>query len=83
MDVCGKAEVVTDRQVIKEKWSPIVKAWFPNGADDPNLALLKVTPTDAYYWESETGKMVQFFKIAASIISERPLANGSEGKLKI
>lgn len=83
MDVCGKAEVITDRQQVKEKWSPIVKAWFPQGPDDPNVALLKVTPTDAYYWESETGKMVKFFKMAASIVSERPLADGAEGKLQI
>lgn len=83
MDVCGKAEVVTDRQLIKEKWSPIVKAWFPQGADDPNLALLKVTPTDAYYWEAETGKMVQFFKMAASIVAGQKLAEGAEGKLKM
>jgi general stress protein 26 len=83
MDVCGKAEVITDRQLIKEKWSPIVKAWFPQGSDDPNVALLKVTPTDAYYWEAETGKMVQFLKMAASIVSERPLADGAEGKLSL
>lgn len=83
MDVWGRAEVITDRAIIKAKWSPIVKAWFPQGAEDPNLALLKVTPTDCYYWDSETGKMVQFLKIAASILSERPLANGAEGKLRI
>lgn len=83
MDVCGRAEVITDRALIKEKWSPIVKAWFPNGSDDPNVALLKVTPTDAYYWEAESGKMVQFLKMAASIVAERPLADGAEGKLRL
>ena len=83
MDVWGRAEVITDRETIKAKWKPIVKAWFPRGAEDPNLALLKVTPNDCYYWDSETGKMVQFLKIAASIVSERPLANGTEGKLRM
>lgn len=83
MDVWGRAEVVTDRQLIKDKWSPIVKAWFPNGADDPNVALLKVRPTECYYWESESGKMVQFFKMAASVVAGQRLADGTKGNLNI
>jgi general stress protein 26 len=58
MDVWGTSSIVTDRALIKEKWSPVVKAYFPGGADDPNVALMKVRPTSVYYWESETGKMV-------------------------
>jgi general stress protein 26 len=81
IDVWGSAQVVTDKQSIKDKWSPIVKAWFPNGVDDPNIALLKVTPYNIYYWDAETGKMVSFLKIAASAITGKKLAEGAEGKL--
>jgi len=83
LDVWGKAQIVTDRQVIKDKWSPVVKAWFPQGADDPNLCLLSVQPQNCYYWDAETGKMVQFFKIAASVVTGQRLADGAEGTLKI
>jgi general stress protein 26 len=84
MDVWGTGSIVTDRQLIKEKWSPVVKAYFPNGADDPNLALLKVTPTDVYYWESETGKMMQFIKQAAAAVTKNPaVAKSAEGKLEL
>lgn len=83
MDVWGTAEVVTDKAEVKDKWSTVVKAWFPNGPEDPNVALLKVKPRDVYYWEAETGKMVKFLKIAASIVSEQPLANDSHGALKV
>ena len=83
LDVCGKASVITDRALVKEKWSPMVKAWFPQGADDPNLALLKVVPTDVYYWDAETGKMVSFLKIAASVVTGKQLAEGTEGKLNV
>lgn len=84
MDVWGKGSTSTDRQLIKEKWSPVVKAYFPNGVDDPNLALLKVVPTDVYYWESETGKMMQFIKMATSAVTGKPeMAKGAEGKLDI
>jgi general stress protein 26 len=83
LDVWGTASVVTDRQVIKEKWTPMVKAYFSNGVDDPNLALLKVTPQDCYYWDNETGKMVYFLKAAASVVTGKRLAEGAEGKLEL
>lgn len=81
LDVWGISSIVTDRNEIKEKWAPVVKAYFPNGADDPNLALMKVQPKQVYYWDAETGKMVHFLKTAASIITGQRLAEGAEGKI--
>ncbi len=81
MDVWGSAKIVTDKQQIKDKWSPIIKAWFPDGVDDPNIALLKIKPNQCYYWDAETGKMVQFLKMAAAAITGKRLADGKEGKL--
>jgi general stress protein 26 len=83
LDVWGNAQLVKDRQQIKDKWSTMVKAWFPEGVDDPNVALLKVKPTDAYYWEAKTGKMVKALKIAASVVTGTRLAEGAEGSLKL
>lgn len=83
MDVWGSAKVVTDKQQIKDKWSPIIKAWFPDGVDDPNIALLKIKPNQCYYWDAETGKMIQFLKMAAAAITGKRLADGKEGKLHL
>jgi len=83
IDVWGTASVVTDKQTIVDKWSPIVKAWFPDGINDPNLGLLKVEPIAVYYWDAESGKMVQFFKIAASVVTGKTLAEGAQGKIQL
>jgi len=83
LDVWGTGEVVKDRQTVKDKWEPMVKAWFPEGEDDPNLALLKIKPGKCYYWDAETGKMVQFLKMAASIATGTKLAEGKEGNLSL
>jgi general stress protein 26 len=84
LDLWGNATVITDQDLIREKWSPIVKAWFPDGVMDPNLCLLKVTPQDAYFWEATSGKMVQFFKMAAAAVTGNSrVADGAEGKLKV
>ena len=83
LDVWGNAEIVTDRQQVVDKWSPIVKAWFPDGITDPNLALLKIQPYEAYYWEAESGRMIQFFKMAASVVTGKRLAEGAQGPLNL
>src|SRR4051812_46458416 len=38
--VAGSARVRQDREKLKALWKPLYKAWFPNGVDDPDLALL-------------------------------------------
>jgi general stress protein 26 len=44
VSVSGKAVIVRDRARIDEKWSEPLKAWFPDGKDDPNIALIRVHP---------------------------------------
>ena len=83
IDVHGRATIVRDERLKKEKWSPIVKAWF-DSPEDPNIALMKVIPEYVYYWDSETAKMVHFFQMAAAIVTgNKKLADAAEGKLEI
>ncbi len=50
--VSGQGMVVRDAEKMAERWNPIVKAWFPDGLDDPNLVLLKVSVDRAEYWDA-------------------------------
>ena len=59
VSVSGTAVLVRDRAKIKELWNPALKAWFPKGLDDPDLALLRVRVEKAEYWEYPSNKMVQ------------------------
>ena len=83
MDLWGNATTVTDKSIIKDKWNPIVKAWFPEGVDDPNIALLKVTPRSAYYWDTKAGKMIAFLKMAVSAITGKKSDEGVAGNLNV
>ena len=84
MDVWGRGSIITDKEQMKAKWSPVVKSYFPQGTDDPNLALLKVQPTNVYYWEAETGKMVQAIKMAVAAVTGNPaVAKGAQGNLSL
>ena len=59
VSVSGTAQVVHDRAKAEERWNPILKAWFPKGLDDPDLALLRIRVEKAEYWDSPSSKMVQ------------------------
>ena len=83
LDVWASASVITDRQTIQGKWTPFVKAWFPNGVADPNIALLKVQPRNVYYWDAEAGKMISFLKIVVGAFAGKRVAEDAEGKLAI
>ncbi|WP_195162949.1 pyridoxamine 5'-phosphate oxidase family protein [Mesorhizobium sp. NBSH29] len=48
--VAGKGRMVEDKAMIERLWSEAVLAWFPEGKDDPNLALLRVDPDLGEYW---------------------------------
>lgn len=52
VSMSGTASLVRDRQKIEELWKPELKAWFPKGTDEPDIALLKVNVSKAEYWDS-------------------------------
>lgn len=63
ISVSGTAQLVRDRAEIKKRWKPDYQTWFPNGEDDPDLALLKVTVTRAEYWNMPSkGMLSSLFK---------------------
>lgn len=42
VSLSGTAELVRDKSKIEELWLPELKAWFPEGVDTPDIALLKI-----------------------------------------
>jgi general stress protein 26 len=81
LDIRGFASIENNREKIKELWSPIVKAWFPAGVDDPEICLVKVDPENVYYWDSGNNKMIFLLKTVAAAISGKKMSEGEEGVL--
>lgn len=59
----GHAIVSTDQAKIKELWEPVIKTWFTGGVEDPRITVIKVTPTDGYYWDNKHGDTVAGIKM--------------------
>lgn len=51
LSIDGHAEIIEDRARIHKLWNDSFVPWFPQGADDPDIALIAVTPERAEYWD--------------------------------
>ena len=79
--VNGEAEIIIDKNKTDELWTPFAKIWFKEGKDDPNISIIKVKPTTAYYWAIDGNKMINFLNMIASVATGTNLVNGKQGEL--
>jgi general stress protein 26 len=68
-----------DRAKIEAFWNPMVAAWFPDGKDDPDLTLLKLTPVDAQVWASRGGPLRYAFETAKANLTHTQPDVGDKG----
>lgn len=78
LSISGRAEIVGDDALIERLWRPEWKAWFPKGKDDPELALLHVSATEAEYWDDSGARGVRHAFEAAKAALQGKHANASE-----
>ena len=83
--VMGNPELIFDKAKMKELWSPILNIWFPQGLDTPDIALVKVTPRSAHYWDGDMSRLRLLFSfIKAQVTGKRPEGDeGDEGELHV
>ena len=81
--VNGEAEIILDKTTIEELWTPVAKIWFTEGKEDPNISVIKVKPTTAYYWDTDGNRMINLLKMVASVVAGTNLVSGKQGDLKI
>lgn len=79
----GQAEVVRDRAKIEELWKPELKAWFPEGTETPDIALLKVTAERAEYWDGSQSIIAHAVSFVSSMVTGEPAQFGENEKLDL
>ncbi|MGV1760390.1 pyridoxamine 5'-phosphate oxidase family protein [Rhizobium sp. A22-96] len=81
VSISGAAEVLNDRERVKELWATPAKAWW-NNADDPSIRVLRVTPSFAEYWDSP-GTVISYIKMAAAAVSHSRPDMGTNAKIEM
>lgn len=83
MQLYGISTISVDREKIKELWSPILQTWFTEGVDDPRITVIKVTPSQGYYWDTKHGLAVAGVKMLIGAVLRKTLDDSVEGKLDV
>ena len=83
LSIYGTATISTDKAMIHELWTPILKTWFTGGEDDPRITVVKVTATEGYYWDNKHGDAIALLKMAAGAVIGKTLDDSIEGKLTV
>ncbi len=81
VSVSGRGRLVRDRALIERFWREPMRTWFPEGPDDPDLALIRVEAEKAEYWDSPSGAMVHLFGYVKARVTGEPPSPGENRKL--
>ena len=70
VSVAGTASVVHDRAKMEELYTASLDIWFENGLETPDIALLRVTPVTAEFWEPKHGKIVMAAGMLKALVTK-------------
>ena len=74
VSISGKGELEFDRAMIAALWTPAAEPWFPEGMDDPELAILRVDVKTAEVWDADNSTMIRIIAMAAAAVTGKPNA---------
>lgn len=83
VSMSGTGSLVRDRQKIEELWKPQLKAWFPKGTDEPDIALLKVSVSKAEYWDSPGGFVAHTIGLVKALATGTTYDGGENKKINL
>ena len=79
----GRASYSQDKAKIHDLWNSWYKAWFPEGEDDPDIAVLRVDVLEADYWEANASKIVRGLRYLAAAATGGGVPTGESGHVTV
>ena len=71
LSLTGTADVSDDPQLIGQLWRPSYRAWFPDGAEDADAAVVSVSVDSADLWEAPTSSVTRLFGAARALLTHQ------------
>lgn len=78
--ISGVASIERNKNQMDELWKPELLTWFPEGENDPQLALIKVTVVSAEIWDSP-GTVTKLAGKARAILTGKVFNPAGEHRL--
>ena len=83
VSISGTAETVQDKDKMRALWSLWIKPWFPEGLDDPNLTLLKITIDEAEYWDAPGNPVRRIYGLTKALSTGKTDALGENKQIDV
>lgn len=83
LSVHGSAVVITSEPKARELWNSAIAAFFPDGPESSNVALIRVRPEGAEYWTSPGGAVATVFKWAKARLTDTRIDAGESGTVEL
>ncbi len=81
LHIKGIASISSDKSKIDELWEPLAKVWFTEGKEDPRISVIKVMPTEGYYWDTKHGMVVSSIKMLIGAAIGKTMDDSIQGEL--
>jgi general stress protein 26 len=72
VSISGRGRFLDDRAIVKKLWNEGLRVWFPNGPDDPELALLAVDVEEARYWTDAASVVTYAWAYVKARMTDQP-----------
>lgn len=82
LSVFGTSEIIDDKDTIDSLYSKMDNAYF-DGAEDPQIRVIKFSPSEAAYWSTDGNKLVALFKMGVAAVTGKNQDLGSTGKIDL
>jgi general stress protein 26 len=79
----GVACVIRDGARIQELWNPTYRAWFPGGAEDPDIAVLTVDVQRVEYWDVPSSRLVRLWGVVRALAGGAPAEAGDHRTIEL
>ena len=83
ISLVGTAQVVDDPAKAKDLWNTWVEAWMPQGPEDPNVVLIKVTADSAEYWDTPGGRVASVLSFVKAKVTGQPYDGGENERVSL
>lgn len=73
VSMSGQVKLTDDADLIDRYWNDWAGAWFPEGKEDPNVAMLVIKITSGEHWVNDDNKLKQLYEmVKANLTEEEP-----------
>ncbi len=83
VSVQGTAVVIRDDVKLQRLWKPSFRAWFPQGAQDPEIVLVAVRVARAEYWLMPRWRISRLFGATTAMVTGKQTETSRHGILDL